>query len=80
MLHPEVTDEIFDFCGFGRFLGETETRHKEFPTLGPKVEPSLRDALTAFMADTIGLADDSWQTYVNLVIKFSDFSHADIAS
>lgn len=80
MLHPEVTDEIFNLCGFGRFIGETENRYKDFPTLGPKVEPSLRDALTSFMTDTIDLADDSWQTYVNLVIKFGDFSHGQIPS
>jgi len=74
MLHPEVSDEIFDLCGFGRYLTMSADRRKEFPVVGPYVEPSLRDALQTFMQGATQLADNSWQTYVNLVLKFGDFS------
>jgi hypothetical protein len=74
MLHPEVTDEIFDLCGFGRVLIEHEERVNRFPALGPKVQPGLKTALQGMMSDAVGLADDSWQTYVNIVLKFGDFS------
>lgn len=74
MLHPQVTDEIFDLCGFGRVLTERETRCENFPLLGPEVQPGLKDALQGLMSDALGLADDTWQTYVNIVIKFGDFS------
>lgn len=74
MLHPEITDEIFDLCGFGRFLTEREPRRLAFPTVGPKVNSGLRNALHTLMADAAAMADNSWQTYVNLVLKFADFS------
>ena len=47
---------------------------REFPVVGPQVQPSLRDALSSLLSDAVELADNSWQTYVNLVIKFGDFS------
>lgn len=74
MLHPEVTDEIFDLCGFGRALIARQERREEFPIVGPKVQPGLKNALQGLMSDALGLADDTWQTYVNIVIKFGDFS------
>jgi hypothetical protein len=74
MLHPEVTDEIFELCGFGRYLTASEARRQEFPSVGPKVQPGLRTALSTLLTDAVALADNSWQTYVNLVIKVSDFS------
>lgn len=76
MLHPEITDEIFDLCGFGRFLKEPDMRRKQFPVLGAQVQPGLRSALDALIHDAKALADDSWQTYINLVIKFGDLSDA----
>jgi len=76
MLHPEVTDEIFDLCGFGRYLSARETRKAAFPAVGPHVEPGLRNALTSLLSDAVALADNSWQTYVNLVIRFGEFSSA----
>ena len=74
MLHPEITDEIFDLCGFGRMLIDQDRRREAFPVLGPKVNPNLKTALEELMHDALGLANDGWQTYVNLVIKFGDFS------
>lgn len=74
MLHPEITDEIFDLCGFGRLLKEPNVRRKAFPVVGPQVQPSLRTALRELIHDAKALADNSWQTYVNLVIRFGDLS------
>lgn len=74
MLHPQVTDEIFELCGFGRMLSEQAPRVQNFPSVGPQVQPGLKTALQGLMADTLGLADDSWQTYINIVLKFGDFS------
>jgi len=74
MLHPEITDEIFDLCGFGRMLNDPISRRRDFPLLGPKIEPSLRSALSHLIADATRLADDSWQTYINLVLKFGSIS------
>jgi hypothetical protein len=74
MLHPQVTDEIFELCGYGRYLKTSAERHQNFPIVGPSVEPSLRDALMSFMSSAIQQVDNSWQTYVNLVIKFGEFS------
>lgn len=76
MLHPEITDEVFDLCGFGRYLKTPDLRRKAFPVLGSKVQPSLRTALDHLIQDARSLADDSWQTYINLVIKFGDLSHS----
>ena len=75
MLHPQVTDEIFELCGFGRYLTSREARIAEFPAVGPDVQPSLRSALTSLLKDAVLLADNSWQSYVNLVIKFGEFSN-----
>jgi hypothetical protein len=75
MLHPEVTDEIFELCGVGRYLTASEARRQGLPSVGPKVQPGLRTALSTLLTDAVALADNSWQTYVNLVIKFSDFSN-----
>ena len=74
MLHPEITDEIFDLCGFGRMLKDQPQRHASFPPVGPDVNPSLRQALESLMHDALGLASDGWQTYVNLAIKFGEFT------
>jgi len=74
MLHPEITDEIFDLSGFGRFLQSPDLRRKEFPVLGHNVQPNLRTALSHLIQDAKTLADDSWQTYINLVIKFGDLT------
>jgi len=74
MLHPEITDELFDLCGFGRMLIEQENRHARFPILGPDVSPSLKAALENLLQDSLNLANDSWQTYINLVVKYGDFS------
>ena len=70
MLHPEITDEIFDLCGFGRMLNEPTHRRKCFPMLGPNVQENFRDALSALVKDSSLLVENSWQTYINLVIKF----------
>lgn len=70
MLHPEITDEIFDLCGFGRSLNEPMVRRLGFPAFGPKVQPSLRDALATLIKDNHAVVENSWQTYINLVIKF----------
>jgi len=74
MLHPEITDEVFDLCGFGRLLIEPSVRRREFPVLGPEVQPSLRTALRELINDAKAIADNSWQTYVNLVIRFGSLS------
>lgn len=74
MLHPEITDEIFDLCGFGRMLNDSRIRRKNFPSLGKQIQPSLRSALSDLISDATALADDSWQTYINLVLKFGDLS------
>jgi len=76
MLHPEITDEIFELCGYGQFLNAREQRLANFPVVGPNVQPGLRDALLNLMSGAMAIADNSWQTYVNLVLKFGDFSHA----
>ncbi|GAA6139603.1 hypothetical protein NBRC116583_33500 [Arenicella sp. 4NH20-0111] len=73
MLHPEITDEIFELCGFGRRLIDRNSRRASFPPLGPSVNPSLKVALENLMLDTFGLANDTWQTYINLVIKHGEF-------
>lgn len=74
MLHPEITDEIFDLCGFGRLLTNHNTRRREFPALGPEVQPNLKTALRDLIYDAKTLADNSWQTYINLIIKFGNVS------
>ncbi len=70
MLHPEITDEIFELCGFGRFLREKNERRKGFPTLGPQVNNDLKNELKRMMSDVEGLSDHGWQTYIQLVLKF----------
>lgn len=74
MLHPEITDELFELCGFGRVLSDQQRRLASFPTLGKEVSPNLKDALENLMHDAYGLANDGWQTYINLVIKYGEFS------
>lgn len=74
MLHPQITDEVFELAGFGRFLTETEPRYQAFPVLGPQVQPGLRGALSALMSSAAEMADNSWQTYINLVLKFGTLS------
>lgn len=74
MLHPEITDEIFDLCGYGRLLNNAAQRRKMFPKLGPKVQPNLRTALSSLISDRQAHIDDSWQTYINLVIRFGQLS------
>ncbi len=70
MLHPEITDELFELCGFGRMLMNKQQRRTVFPAVGKEVNPSLKGALEGLMQDAAGLANDTWQTYINLVIKF----------
>ena len=72
MMHPEITSEIFNLCGFTRHL---RMQTEEFPPVGPQVNPELKTALEQLMDSAKELADNSWQTYVNLVIKFRAFSH-----
>ena len=76
MLHPEITDEVFDLCGFGRLLNDPATRRREFPLLGPQVEPDFKTALSDLINDAASAVEDSWQTYINLVIKFGDVTSA----
>lgn len=77
MLHPEITDEVFELAGFGRFLSEPASRHEAFPVLGPAVQPGLRGALSSLMSSAAQMADNSWQTYINLVLKFGSLSEHD---
>lgn len=74
MLHPEITDEIFDLCGFGRRLNNRQQRRDGFPLLGPGVQPSLRTALSDLIDYSHQNHDNSWQTYINLILKFGDVS------
>ncbi|RBP49676.1 hypothetical protein [Arenicella xantha] len=75
MLHPKITDEIFDLSGFKRLLTESDTRCSDFPALGPKVSLELRDALSQLIQHSHEHETDSWQTYVNLILKFGEVSH-----
>lgn len=72
MLHPQITDEIFDLCGFGRMLNWPLERRSCFPMLGREVQPNFRLALTDLVNDSSELVENSWQTYINLIIKFGE--------
>ncbi len=74
MLHPEITDELFELCGFGRILINQKERRAGFPLLGPDVSPALRTALENLNKDVQGFTNDSWQTYINLVLKFGSMT------
>ena len=75
MLHPQITDEVFELCGFGRLLQNSDERIGDFPLVGPKVSATMKEALNGLMLDAEGLNNDNWQTYVNLVLKVGEFQN-----
>lgn len=74
MLHPQITRELFDLCGFGSCMTQDVSRIADFPAVGPHVNPGLRNALTELMSDAFQLANASWQTYINIVLRFGELT------
>lgn len=74
LLHPEVSHELLDLCGFKPFLREPFLCEAGFPNLGPDITPELRSALACIIDDAAALSQATWQTYINVVLKFGNFT------